>query len=276
MGPCSAGKSLDRIDNSKGYLPGNCQWATTKQQLDNRRSNMVLEFKGEKHTLSEWARIVGLSVSTLKNRISRYDWPVEMALTIPKDGQYKVVLETLTFQGKTKPLHVWVTLYGLSAKTLRNRLKSGWSIEKALTALGKRSSETSSHKSRRRVYYAWHGMIRRCENPKDGAYHNYGGRGITVCEEWHNFEKFFADMGPCPQGMQIDRIDNSKGYYKGNCRWATQKVNLNNRRGNRVITFGGFTGTITQWAKQLGINPRTLNNRINRGWPLERALTAKY
>jgi hypothetical protein len=76
--------------------------------------------------------------------------------------------------------------------------------------------------------------------------------------------------------MQIDRIDNSKGYYKGNCRWATQKVNLNNRRGNRVITFGGFTGTITQWAEQLGINPRTLNNRINRGWPLERALTAKY
>src|SRR3954471_6233232 len=85
------------------------------------------------------------------------------------------------------------------------------------------------------VYHVWQAMIQRCENPNCDAYENYGARGITVCEEWHDFELFIADMGVRPKGFSIDRIDNDKGYCKSNCRWASTAQQLNNRRNNRVI-----------------------------------------
>jgi hypothetical protein len=123
------------------------------------------------------------------------------------------------------------------------------------------------------VYHAWRSMFQRCENPKDSAYKNYGARGITVCEDWRDFPRFIADMGMRPHGFQLDRIDNSKGYSKDNCRWVSAKVNRNNQRNNRLITFNGKTQTVAEWADELGIVHRTLHNRLSRGWPVERALT---
>lgn len=123
------------------------------------------------------------------------------------------------------------------------------------------------------VYHAWQSMIQRCENPKDASYHNYGARGITVCAAWHQFGAFLADMGVRPKGFQIDRIDNDKGYSPDNCRWVSAKTNHNNQRHNRIIEHNGMRLTIARWAELLGMNYRTLNNRINRGWPVERALT---
>jgi hypothetical protein len=123
------------------------------------------------------------------------------------------------------------------------------------------------------VWHAWQAMIQRCENPNDSAYRNYGGRGIAVCEEWHEFAKFIADMGMRPKGFQLDRENNDLGYFKENCRWVTAKQNHNNRRDNRLVEFDGKSQTIAQWADELGMNYRTLNNRLNRGWPVERALT---
>jgi hypothetical protein len=117
-------------------------------------------------------------------------------------------------------------------------------------------------------------MRSRCSNPNDHAYHNYGGRGIQVCERWNDYAAFLADMGRKPHPkMQIDRIDNSKGYGPDNCEWAICKKNQNNKRSNRRVEFGGRVQTIAQWAEEIGINYRTLNNRINRGWTVERALT---
>jgi len=80
-------------------------------------------------------------------------------------------------------------------------------------------------------------MIQRCTNPKCRRYKDYGGRGITVCTRWLKFENFYADMGECPPGMTLERKDNNKGYYKANCRWATNKEQGNNKRNNRLLTY---------------------------------------
>jgi len=73
-------------------------------------------------------------------------------------------------------------------------------------------------------------MRYRCENPLHRAYEWYGARGITVCERWKKFENFFADMGPRPRGMWLERKDNNRGYEPGNCIWATPTQQLRNRR----------------------------------------------
>lgn len=98
----------------------------------------------------------------------------------------------------------------------------------AMPTFGKGSPTHQMSKSPE--YRIWRAMKNRCEREKNDNFKWYGARGIKVCDRWQSFESFYADMGVKPQGLTIDRVDNSKGYEPGNCVWATWKQQANNRR----------------------------------------------
>jgi hypothetical protein len=124
------------------------------------------------------------------------------------------------------------------------------------------------------TYYSWSGMIARCTDRNNPAYHNYGGRGIEVCERWRDFRNFLSDMGEAPPGKTIDRKDNDEGYSKENCRWATRREQARNTRRNHMLEIGGGSLCLTDFAKSVGLSRGVLSDRINKlGWSLERAAT---
>jgi hypothetical protein len=130
-------------------------------------------------------------------------------------------------------------------------------------------------KSYTRIYRVWNSLVTRCTNPAHHDYPNYGGRGITVCEQWqHSFDTFFKDMGEPPTNKHtLDRRDNSLGYSPENCRWATPLEQQRNKRNSHFITYADETLTIAEWAARTGISPSMVYSRIYRGWSAERALT---
>jgi len=125
-----------------------------------------------------------------------------------------------------------------------------------------------------REYRIWACMLSRCRNPRDWGYHNYGGRGIKVCERWERFDNFLADMGPAPSPTHsIDRYpDNDGNYEPGNCRWATKHEQDTNRRQTRLLTMNGETLCVKDWARKFNIDYDMLLRRIARGTALEVAV----
>lgn len=123
-----------------------------------------------------------------------------------------------------------------------------------------------------RTYSTWQAMKTRCNNPNSSSYARYGGRGIKVCESWALFENFLNDMGECPDGMSLDRIDVNGNYEPGNCRWADRVVQANNTRKNVYVEYQGERLTRTQWERKLGLGNTTLRGRLRSGMALEEAL----
>lgn len=103
----------------------------------------------------------------------------------------------------------------------------------------------------------------RCYDPADISYHNYGGRGIKVSEEWHDFQNFLRDMGTRPDGTTLDRTDNDGDYSKDNCRWASKSEQSRNKRTNVVLTYKGKDYIMTDLADLHGIKVATLWARLN-------------
>ena len=125
-------------------------------------------------------------------------------------------------------------------------------------------------------------MKRRCYNPEEKFYKDYGGRGIKVCDEWmdkkeghSNFQKWAVENG-WEEGRSIDRIDVNGNYEPSNCRWATPEEQANNRRNNNYVTINGVTKTTSEWARQIGISQNAFTGRINSGWTGEELLKPKF
>ena len=135
MGERPRGLSLERKDNSMGYSPANCEWATARTQGRNTRRNKKYTLNGETLCLAEWSERAGLAHSVIQGRLRR-GWSLERALTeaaLPNDGKSKKHAVILTFDGVTDTLSGWARRTGIDVSCLARRVKSGWSVERALT-----------------------------------------------------------------------------------------------------------------------------------------------
>lgn len=132
-------------------------------------------------------------------------------------------------------------------------------------------------KSNSRIYHIFRDMHRRCENSQRPSYKRYGGRGITVCDEWNkengfcNFYDWSMTNGYADE-LTIDRIDNDKGYSPDNCRWVDYVTQANNTSWNKHIEYNNETHTMAEWGRIRSLRPSTIKNRLNHGWSVSEAL----
>lgn len=147
------------------------------------------------------------------------------------------------------------------------------------TSCGCRNLVHGEARSRERPveYLAWRGMKARCENPNDPSFDNYGGRGISVCARWSDsYVAFLRDMGRRPPRYSLDRIDNDGDYEPGNCRWADNYTQAQNKRNAFLVVYQGEEMCLKEACRRAGMEHRygTVIQRLKvYGWPLEKALT---
>ena len=185
-------------------------------------------------------------------------------------GDLTIVSIDNSILGNHKPC-TCICICGGTRITRYSSLVSG-----ATKSCGCANSKPKTHgQSNHPLFKIWRGMISRCTKPQAANYPLYGGRGITVCDEWLNdINIFIADMGERPsKDHSVERRNNELGYSKDNCYWATRKEQCNNTRSNVFIEYNGKNQTVTQWANELDIDPETLRQRLKNNWSVEKALT---
>jgi len=196
-------------------------------------------------------------------------------LTGQKFGMLSVIEKDESYKNET----YWKCICdcGNIVNVRSTRLRNGRS-KSCGCSKGKMISEavTKHGMSRTKLYNVWNTMRMRCYNPKSISYKNYGGRGITVCDEWKNSSKAFCDWAiknGYKEGLSIDRINVNGNYEPDNCQWITHKEQANNTRNNHFIEYNGECHTRSEWAAITGISAETLKMREARGWSTERLLT---
>lgn len=124
------------------------------------------------------------------------------------------------------------------------------------------------------LYGRWNAMKQRCFNETNPKFPRYGGRGITIADEWLYFHEFknWAKENGYQKELTLDRIDTDGNYEPINCRWVNQSVQQNNRNNNRIIEYEGETKPLKQWCEQLGLPYKTIHARVSRGWEPKEAL----
>jgi len=189
-------------------------------------------------------------------------------------------LTPIDFSGKIGNRTAWVCLCDCGAKklVLPHILRSGRVASCGCLGLETRAANGRKNKRhgmcKSKEFAIWSGMIGRCHNKNSYDYHNYGARGIVVCERWLNsFENFYADMGDKPfPGAQIDRKNNDGNYEPENCKWSTSLENNNNRRNTTRVEYKGETLAAKPLSRKFGIKYNTFLNRIKKGLSVDNAL----
>lgn len=162
---------------------------------------------------------------------------------------------------------------GKTVSVMKEHLTSG--RQKSCGCLKRLNGKPTHRQIKTRLYKIWGNMVNRCTNDSNPAWINYGGRGITVCEQWRKFEQFrdWALSHGYNDTLQIDRINNDLGYCPDNCRWVDGYVQANNKRNNHLIEYMGVSKPIGAWAREYNIPYKTLHRRINSlHWSIDRAL----
>lgn len=126
-----------------------------------------------------------------------------------------------------------------------------------------------------RVYRIWSKMLSRCRDANNTNFRNYGGRGISVCERWYDFESFYSDMGDPPHRGSIDRIDSNGNYEPGNCRWSNFHDQSRNKRTTVNLTYRGVTMCLKDWADKLGLSVPAFRKRIIKWGHCDRSFAPK-
>lgn len=169
------------------------------------------------------------------------------------------------------------TVVRVWGQNLRGRLTASCGCLRIEKTRERFTRHGKGHQRKSPEYYIWGTMIQRCENPKNKNYHRYGGRGISVCAQWHDFPNFYADMGDRPTPLHtLERVDNGGPYCKDNCSWATRVRQANNRTSNRLIDFRGEQLTLREIFLRTGCEMRfdTVRSRVfQAGWSIEDALS---
>jgi hypothetical protein len=160
---------------------------------------------------------------------------------------------------------------GTEKYVIRKNLRSGISTSCGCVRKQKLIERNTKHGKRfTRTWRIWRAMKSRCYNSNVPQYHNYGGRGIIVCESWYNnFENFLKDMGESPEGSSIDRIDNDGNYEPSNCKWSTAKEQSQNKGNNHKINGR----CISDISRSLGGRHNLVAKRLKRGWSVEDAIS---
>lgn len=192
-------------------------------------------------------------------------------LTGKKFGRL-TVLGIDTERTQKRRLYFWCECECGTVKSIRGdgiqsgAVKSCGCLHKEVAAQNVQKNHT--HKmSNTRIYHIWQGMKKRCYDIHSPCYYRYGGRGITVCDEWkNNFLAFYewAIANGYSDDLTIDRIDNEKGYYPENCRWADNETQCRNRRTNIKITIGNATKTLTEWCEIFELDDKKIRARYNK------------
>lgn len=200
-------------------------------------------------------------------------------LTGERFGRWKVVGYAYTKQGKNQGIPCWNCVCDcgtekvVSGKMLKGRQSESCGCSrKDNTEIGDRTRTHGLSKSR--LYKIWAKVKYRCLDPNYPEFHYYGGRGITVCDEWMTFEPFmkWANENGYEDTLSIDRINHNGNYEPSNCKWATSEEQANNKSNNVVLEYDGKSLTLAQWARELSVNRSLLANRYKRGYPVDKIL----
>jgi len=190
-------------------------------------------------------------------------------------GRYLVIAKSDKRTKANKQVVLCKCDCGTEREVVVNNLRSGTSTSCGCWKDEKTGARRKIHGySKNSMYHRYRSMIRRCYDPLHKEFHNYGGRGIKVCDRWlESIENYMEDMGKAPFYMaSIDRIDNNGDYLKENCHWATKKEQTINRRTTKMIEYNGESLCLSDWSRKLGFEKQFVQKRLKRGWTVEEAI----